>query len=100
MKTSLILMAQCDGCAVIPLWQVCSDYFANLTPDEFVAKTKAGEIQIPIVYMDDTKRTPRGIHLADLATYIDRCAKAARAECRRLTGVTYGARRAGVGADL
>lgn len=91
MKTSLILMAQYDGRAIIPLWEICRDYFDYLTPDAFVEKAKAGEIQIPIVFMDDSKRTPRGIHLADLATYIDRRLKAARAECRKLTGVAYGA---------
>lgn len=92
MKTSLILMAQYDGRAIIPLWEICRDYFNHLTPDAFVEKAKAGEIQIPIVFVDDSKRSPRGVHLADLATYIDRRLKAARAECRKLTGVPYGGR--------
>lgn len=92
MKTALILMAQYDGRAIIPLWEICRDYFNHLTPDAFVEKAKAGEIQIPIVYMDDGKRSPRGVHLADLAAYIDRRTKSARATCRKLTGVAYGAR--------
>lgn len=92
MKTSLILMAQYDGRAIVPLWEICRDYFTHLTPDAFVERAKSGEIQIPIVYMDDGRRTPRGVHLADLATYIERRAKSARAECRKLTGVPYGAR--------
>lgn len=91
MKTSLILMAQYDGRAIIPLWEICRDYFPHLTADGFVAKADAGEIPIPIVRMDDSKRTPRGVHLADLATYIERRLKAARSECRKLSGVAYGA---------
>jgi hypothetical protein len=91
MKTSLILMAQYDGRAIIPLWQVCEHYFTHLKPDELAAKAQAGEIQIPIVHMDTSRRTSRGVHLADLATYIERQTKLARKECRKLTGVAYGA---------
>lgn len=97
MKTALILMAQYDGRAIVPLWEICRDYFTHLTPDGFVQKAEAGEIQIPIVRMDDSRRTPRGVHLADLAAYIERQAKKARQECRKLTGVAYGARSVQVG---
>lgn len=90
MKTSLILMAQYDGRAVVPLWEICRDCFTHLTPDGFVAKADAGEIQIPIVRMDDSKRSPRGVHLADLATCIEKQTRLARRQCRKLTGVTYG----------
>jgi Pyocin activator protein PrtN len=45
----------------------------------------AGEINIPIVRMESSQKSARGIHLADLAEYLDRQTEAARKECRQLS---------------
>lgn len=79
MKTAFLLMAQYDGKSVIPVEDVCRDYFTHLTPEHFVRKSL-----LPIVRMEGSKRAARGVHINDLAAYIDRAAEAARKECEQL----------------
>jgi hypothetical protein len=40
----------------------------------------AGEISIPVVRMESSQKTAKGIHVADLAAYLDRQAEAVRKE--------------------
>ncbi len=86
MNTAFLLMAQYDGRAIIPADRVCKDYFPHLTLDTFVRKVALGEIAIPLVRIDSGKKAAKGVHLQDLAAYIDKRAEAARKECRQLTG--------------
>lgn len=86
MNTAFLLMAQYDGRAIIPADLVCKDYFPHLTPDTFVRKVALGDIALPLVRIDAGKKSARGVHLQDLASYIDKRAEAARKECRQLTG--------------
>lgn len=80
MNTAMLLMAQ-YGRAIVPADQVARDYF-DLTPDKFVRKVCAGEIRLPLVRMTDSQKSARGVHLTDLAAYIDR----ARGEAIRVSG--------------
>lgn len=84
MKTAMILMTQYDGLAVIPVDMVCRDYFRHLTVEEFLRKVLAGKISIPIVRMEGSQKTAKGVHIADLAAYLDKMADAARKECEQL----------------
>lgn len=84
MKTSLLLMAQYDGLAVIPVEWICRDYFRHLTVEKFLRKVLAGEISIPIVRMESSQKAARGVHVSDLAAYLDKQADAARKECEQL----------------
>lgn len=84
MKTAFILMAQYDGLAVIPLETVCRDYFRHLTVEKFLRKQLAGEIKLPIVRMEASQKAARGVHVNDLAAYLDKQADAARKECEQL----------------
>lgn len=84
MNTAFLLMAQYDGKAVIPLDDVCRDYFRHLTPVEFVRRATTGEIAIPVVRMTTSQKAARGIHLADLANWIDARRAAAQKECDQL----------------
>lgn len=34
-------------------------------------KAEAGEIRIPIVRMEDSQKSAKGVHLSDLAAYLD-----------------------------
>ncbi len=71
MNTLFLLMAQYNAQAVIPLSQVCTDYM-GLTVEKFKAKHLSGEIRIPIVRLGpNTQKAALGIHLKDLAEYID-----------------------------
>lgn len=72
MNTAFLLMAQYGGKAVIPLDDVCRDFFAHLTPDKFARKVAAGDIPLPIMRIERSQKSARGVHLQDLADYIDR----------------------------
>ena len=84
MNTAFMLMAQYNGLAIIPIDQVCTDYFTHLTPDMFQRKVLAGQIQLPITRLEASQKSAKGIHLADLAIYLDQQRDAARKECAQL----------------
>lgn len=85
LNTAFLLMAQYNGAAVIPVDAVCRDYFSHLTPEKFLRKVLAGEIKLPIVRMEGSQKAARGVHLADLADYLDRQRALAIKECRQLS---------------
>jgi hypothetical protein len=70
---------------IIPIEWVCRDLFRHLTPEKFLRKALAGEIAIPIVRMESSQKTAKGVHINDLAAYLDKQADAALKECRQLT---------------
>jgi Pyocin activator protein PrtN len=71
MKTALLLMAQYDCRAMIPVDIVCRDYFQHLTPEKFIRKCSLGEIKIPLMRMEGSQKCAKGVHLQDLADYLD-----------------------------
>lgn len=85
MNTAFLLMAQYGARAIIPIDVVCRDYFAHLAPAKLVAKISAGDIALPLVRMETSQKCAKGVHLADLANYLDARAEAARKELRDLT---------------
>ncbi len=86
MKTEFLLLAQYDGRVVIPLELVCRDYFSHLTPIQLTRKTTAGEIDLPIVRIETSQKAARGVHLQDLAAWIDARRAAAQKENDQLQG--------------
>lgn len=85
MKTSMLLMAQYDARAVIPVSEVVRDYFAPLTVENFIRKCGSGEIKIPLMRMGSTQKCAKGVHLQDLAEYLDARREAAKKEVAQLT---------------
>ena len=71
MNTLFLLMAQYDGQPIIPLARVCEDYFSHLTPEKLQRKAMAGEVDLPITRMEGSQKSARGVHLQDLAKYLD-----------------------------
>jgi hypothetical protein len=51
MNTAFLLMAQYGGKAIVPIEDVCRDYFSYLKPTKLVQKIRTGEIAIPLVRM-------------------------------------------------
>ncbi|MFF5866731.1 pyocin activator PrtN family protein [Pseudomonas sp. NPDC012596] len=84
MNTTSVLMAQYNGIAIISLEQVCADYFTHLTPLVFQRKALAGEIKLPITRLESSQKSARGIHIADLALYLDQQRDPAPKECAQL----------------
>ncbi|WP_455911392.1 MULTISPECIES: pyocin activator PrtN family protein [Pseudomonas] len=89
MKTAFILMAQYDGQAIISLELVCRDYFTHLTPDMFQRKVMSGQIKLPITRMEPSQKSAKGIHLTDLAAYLDLQRAAAVKENRQINGLKH-----------
>ncbi|SDB18590.1 Pyocin activator protein PrtN [Pseudomonas sp. NFACC23-1] len=86
MNTLFLLMAQYEGQAVIPLERVCEDYM-QLTVEKFKRKRLDGEIDIPVTRLGaNTQKAALGIHLKDLADYIDRQRAKASKEQNLLMG--------------
>lgn len=86
MNTAFLLMAQYNGQAIIPLERVCADYFSHLTPEKMKMKVAAGEIDLPLVRMESSQKAARGVHLNDLAAYLDAQHGQARTEHEKLMG--------------
>lgn len=83
-STSFLLFAQYGGKAVIPVEDVCRDYFNHLTPDKFLRKVGTGDIPIPVVRAETSQKCQKGVHLHDLAAYLDQRRDAALKEFRQL----------------
>ena len=84
MNTAFLLMAQYGAKAIIPIEDVCRDYFSHLSPTKHVQKIGAGEIPIPLVRMEASQKCAKGVHLVDLARYLDARVEAARKELNTL----------------
>lgn len=84
MKTVFLLMAQYDAKAVIPVDVVVRDYFPHLSSDKFIRKVSAGNINIPLIRMEGSQKCAKGVHLQDLADYLDARRAAAKKEADQL----------------
>ena len=88
MNTAFLLMAQYDARAVIPVELVVKDYFPHLSPDKFIRKVSLGEINIPMIRIEaSSQKSAKGIHINDLALYLDTRRAAAVKEAKQLAGV-------------
>ncbi|AZD84961.1 pyocin activator PrtN family protein [Pseudomonas chlororaphis] len=86
MNTAFLLMAQYNGMAIIPLERVCADYFSHLTPEKMKNKVASGEIDLPLVRIEGSQKSARGVHLNDLASYLDAQHLKAKTEHEKLMG--------------
>lgn len=78
-------MAQYQGAAVILLEQVRRDYFSHLTIENLLRKVLSRQIQLPIVQIDaSSQKSACGVHLLDLAAYIDRQRASALGDLQKL----------------
>lgn len=83
-STAFLIVLQYGGKSIIPVDDVCRDYFSHLSPVKFLLKISQGEIKIPIVRVEDSQKCQKGVHLQDLAVYIDERRDAALKEFRQL----------------
>ncbi|MDN4573435.1 Pyocin activator protein PrtN [Pandoraea cepalis] len=86
MNTTFLLLAQYGATAVVPIEAVCRDYFTHLTPEKLLRKIGSGDVALPLVRMEGSQKTAKGVHVEDLAAYIDRQRSAAVKECAQLCG--------------
>lgn len=84
MNTLFLLMAQYNGQAVIPIARVSADYM-NLSVEKLKLKILSGEIDIPLTRLGaESQKANLGIHLKDLADYIDKQRQRAISEQNKL----------------
>jgi hypothetical protein len=92
MNTAFLLMAQYDAAAIIPVDKVVKDYFPHLSTEKFLRKVAIGDIDIPLTRIESgSQKAARGVHLTDLATYIDARRAAAVKEARQISGLSASA---------
>jgi hypothetical protein len=84
MNTVFLLMARYNGLPVIPVDVVCKDFFVHLTAEKFLRKVLDGEISFPIVRMEASQKSAKGVHINHLAEYLDKQTAAAIKECEQL----------------
>jgi Pyocin activator protein PrtN len=87
-STLFLLMAQYNGQTVVPIDQVCRDFFGHLTVEKLLRKCLRGDLALPIVRIESSQKAQQGVHLVDLAAYIDKRREAALKECHQLAGTT------------
>ena len=86
MNTQLLLAAQYDGLAIVPLGRVCKDYFPHLSEQRLTARVLSGEIKLPIVRIDpSSQKGARGVAIEHLAAWIDERKRAAEKELNSLS---------------
>ncbi|MCF4098357.1 pyocin activator PrtN family protein [Maritalea sp. P4.10X] len=86
MNTTFLLMAKYDGLPIIPAQQVCEDFFPHLTLPKFLRKVSEGQIPLQLVRIENSQKSARGVHIQDLAAYIDDRRKAAHREYKQMYG--------------
>jgi len=87
MKTIFLLMAMYDAQVIIPMEVVCRDFFAPLQLHNLMRKISAGDIALPVTRMEASQKTAKGVHIQDLANFIDARRAAAVKECEKLCGI-------------
>ncbi|MFT4149222.1 MAG: pyocin activator PrtN family protein [Paracoccaceae bacterium] len=83
-STIWLLMGQYGSLPVIPIERVAEDHFRMSAP-KLLERISRGEIKLPVVRMSDSQKAAKGVHLSDLADYIDAQAEKARRETKSLT---------------
>lgn len=84
MTTIFLLLAQYGATAVVPLDIVARDYFPHLSPEKLLRKISLGDIRLPVVRIEGSNKSAKGVHVEDLAKYIDERRAAAQKECSQL----------------
>lgn len=71
MNTVFLLMAEFGARAVIPIDEVRRAYFSHLELDKLLRKIAMGEIGLPLVRIEKSAKSAKGVYVQDLADYID-----------------------------
>src|SRR3954470_4807326 len=70
-STLFFLMGQYGSRAVIPVEEVCADYFSHLSVVKFLRKCDDGDIPLRVMRAEKSQKGARGVYIQDLANYID-----------------------------
>ncbi|KTS10784.1 pyocin activator PrtN family protein [Sphingomonas endophytica] len=84
--TVALLREQYGPRVIIPLDRVMEDYFPGVSQEHLLRRVSEGKLNLPIVRIDASQKSAKGVGLIDLAAYLDQRMEAARKECRQLCG--------------
>lgn len=85
LNTTFLLLAQYGGKAVIPLDEVRRDFFSHLTLQKLLRNLSSGDIALPLMRMEHSQKCAKGVHLQDLADFLDKRRHAAKKELSQMT---------------
>jgi hypothetical protein len=71
MDTRFLLMARYDALPIIPLEQVRLDFFKHLSFAKFSRKLNERTIALPVVSIEQSQKSHKGVHIEDLAAFLD-----------------------------
>jgi hypothetical protein len=83
-NTAFLLMAQYGGKAVIPLEDIRRDFFDHMSPEKMKRKVTTGALPLPVIRSEDSQKSWKGVHVMDLANYLDKQREAALKEFERM----------------
>jgi pyocin activator protein PrtN len=83
METIWMLAAMYTGKPVVPLEQIRSDFFSNMSLPALIRKTESGELNLPVARMGRSQKSARVVHLVDLAEFLDKRIQLARNEVKQ-----------------
>ncbi|MDX7993213.1 pyocin activator protein PrtN [Xenorhabdus sp. psl] len=82
MNTALLLMAEFET-SQIPL-SIISERYLKMSPGTAERKANEGKLNIPTYKLTDSQKSPRIVHVNDLAAYIDEQRELAVKEVERM----------------
>lgn len=78
-------MVQYDGRPVVPVDVVAKHHF-ELDTRTFLRKVADSKIRLPLIQMEDSQKSAKGVHVGDLAEYIDQRRADARLDQEKMFG--------------
>ncbi|MCX8963216.1 pyocin activator protein PrtN [Erwinia psidii] len=82
MNTMFLLMAEYET-ATIPLAAIAERYL-GMKPATADKKAGCGDLPLPTFRIGDSQKSPRMVHVSDLAEFIDKRRKEAKEELKRM----------------
>ncbi|WP_367599280.1 pyocin activator PrtN family protein [Pseudomonas fulva] len=83
-RSSWLGQREYSGTPVISLEQVLADYITHLMRLISQRKVLPREIRLPIIRLELSQKSARGLHIADLALQMEQQRGVARRECAQL----------------
>lgn len=71
MDTRFLLMARYDALPIIPVERVRLDFFNHLSLQKFMRKLNDQTIMLPIISIECSQKSQKGVHIEDLAAFLD-----------------------------
>lgn len=72
MDTRFLLMARYDATPIIPLELVRKDFFSHLAPALFQRRLNDRSIALPVIHIEKSQKSHKGVHIDDLAHFLDK----------------------------